>query len=65
MQIPILGSLFKSRDFLRNQTELAVFVTPYVVQPIAEQKMVRPDKKTCCRRLTLSRFFSQPAKQNI
>ncbi|MCX2724140.1 type II and III secretion system protein family protein [Roseibium salinum] len=44
MQIPILGSLFKSRDFLRNQTELAVFVTPYVVQPIAEQKMVRPDK---------------------
>ncbi len=30
MQIPILGALFKSRDFLREQTELAVFVTPYV-----------------------------------
>ena len=44
MQIPILGSLFKSRDFLRQQTELAVFVTPYVVRPVAPQALVRPDK---------------------
>ncbi|MEP3046692.1 MAG: type II and III secretion system protein family protein [Roseibium sp.] len=44
MQIPILGSLFKSRDFLRDQTELAVFVTPYIVRPVAAQKLVRPDK---------------------
>jgi len=44
MQIPVLGALFKSRDFLRRQTELAVFVTPYVVQPVAAQKLVRPDK---------------------
>ncbi|WP_208978091.1 type II and III secretion system protein family protein [Labrenzia sp. 011] len=44
MQIPILGALFKSRDFLRKQTELTVFVTPYVVQPVAAQKLVRPDK---------------------
>ncbi|MEP3427083.1 MAG: type II and III secretion system protein family protein, partial [Roseibium sp.] len=36
--------LFKSRDFLRNQTELAVFVTPYVVRPVAVSKLVRPDK---------------------
>ncbi|WP_209016946.1 type II and III secretion system protein family protein [Roseibium aggregatum] len=44
MQIPILGALFKSRDFLREQTELVVFVTPYVVKPVAASKMVRPDK---------------------
>ncbi|MET1413654.1 type II and III secretion system protein family protein [Roseibium sp. HPY-6] len=44
MQIPILGALFKSRDFLRDQTELAVFVTPYVVRPQAMKKLVRPDK---------------------
>ncbi len=44
MQIPILGALFKSRDFLRDQTELTVFVTPYVVRPIARNKVVRPDK---------------------
>ncbi|TYC49181.1 type II and III secretion system protein family protein [Rhodobacterales bacterium] len=44
MQIPILGALFKSRDFLREQTELVVFVTPYVVRPVAASKLVRPDK---------------------
>lgn len=44
MQIPILGSLFKSRDFLRQQTELTVFVTPYVVQAVSQKKLVRPDK---------------------
>lgn len=44
MQLPILGSLFKSRDFLKSQTELAVFVTPYVVRPVAQQKLARPDK---------------------
>lgn len=44
MQLPVLGSLFKSRDFLRQQTELVVFVTPYVVKPVAASKLVRPDK---------------------
>ena len=29
--IPILGHLFKSRRFLRNETELAIFVTPVLV----------------------------------
>lgn len=44
MQIPILGSLFKSRDFLRQQTELVIFVTPYTVRPVAPSQIVRPDK---------------------
>jgi len=44
MQLPVLGALFKSRDFLRQQTELAVFVTPYVVSPVAVSKLVRPEK---------------------
>ncbi|MTI43917.1 type II and III secretion system protein family protein [Roseibium hamelinense] len=44
MQLPVLGALFKSRDFLRQQTELAVFVTPYVVSPIAASEMTRPDQ---------------------
>ncbi|GGB57347.1 secretin [Roseibium aquae] len=43
-QLPVLGALFKSRDFLREQTELVVFVTPYVVSPVAANKLVRPDK---------------------
>jgi pilus assembly protein CpaC len=43
MQLPILGSLFKSRDFVNNQTELAVIVTPYVVRAVAANKLSRPD----------------------
>lgn len=43
MQLPVLGSLFKSRDFLRQQTELVVFVTPYVVKPVAQSAIARPD----------------------
>jgi pilus assembly protein CpaC len=30
--IPILGALFRSRDFQRNQTELVILVTPYLAQ---------------------------------
>ncbi|WP_298398373.1 type II and III secretion system protein family protein [Sphingobium sp.] len=32
--IPILGSLFKSRNFQRNETELVIVVTPYLVKPM-------------------------------
>ncbi|CAN5486166.1 type II and III secretion system protein family protein [soil metagenome] len=32
--IPILGSLFKSRAFQKNETELVIVVTPYLVKPV-------------------------------
>ena len=32
--LPILGSLFKSRSFQRNETELVILVTPYLVKPM-------------------------------
>ncbi|OAN54231.1 MULTISPECIES: type II and III secretion system protein family protein [unclassified Sphingobium] len=32
--LPILGSLFKSRQFQRNETELVIVVTPYLVKPV-------------------------------
>lgn len=35
-QIPILGQLFKSKRYQRNETELAIFVTPFLVD--AQQK---------------------------
>ncbi|MHC5654786.1 type II and III secretion system protein family protein [Stappia sp. ICDLI1TA098] len=44
MQVPILGALFKSRDFLRQETELVVFVTPYTVRPVARSELVAPTK---------------------
>jgi len=34
--IPILGWLFKSKSIVRNRTELAIFVTPYVVRSDAD-----------------------------
>ncbi|HET7850224.1 MAG TPA: type II and III secretion system protein family protein [Pseudolabrys sp.] len=43
MQLPVLGTLFKSRDFINNQTELVVLVTPYIVHAVAEKKLSRPD----------------------
>jgi len=43
MQVPILGTLFKSRDYQNNQTELVVLVTPYVVHAVAQKDLSRPD----------------------
>jgi pilus assembly protein CpaC len=42
-QLPILGQLFRSQDFLNNQTELMVLVTPYVVRAVAQKELSRPD----------------------
>jgi pilus assembly protein CpaC len=43
MQIPILGALFKSRDYINHQTELMVLGTPYVVRAVAQKQLSRPD----------------------
>jgi pilus assembly protein CpaC len=40
--LPILGALFRSRDFQQNQTELVVIVTPYVVNAVQEQDLAVP-----------------------
>ncbi len=43
MQLPVLGSLFKSRDYINRQSELMVIVTPYVVRAVAQKDLSRPD----------------------
>ena len=43
MQVPVLGALFKSRDYVNRQTELMVIVTPYVVRAVAQKDLSRPD----------------------
>lgn len=40
--LPVLGALFRSRDFQSNQTELVVIVTPYVVDPVNEKHLATP-----------------------
>lgn len=42
-KLPVLGTLFRSRDFQRYETELVVIVTPYLVRPVARQDLARPD----------------------
>jgi pilus assembly protein CpaC len=43
MEVPILGPLFKSRDYLNNRTELVILVTPYIERPVAQKDLSRPD----------------------
>jgi pilus assembly protein CpaC len=43
MQLPVLGTLFRSRDYINNQTELMVLVTPYIVHAVAQKQLSRPD----------------------
>lgn len=40
--VPILGALFKSDRFRRNETELVIIVTPYVVRPVSATRMALP-----------------------
>ena len=42
-EVPILGTLFKSRDYLNDRTELVVLVTPYIAHAVAQKDLSRPD----------------------
>ena len=42
-KIPVLGTLFRSRDFVRNETELVIIVTPYLARPNARTALAKPD----------------------
>jgi pilus assembly protein CpaC len=43
MDLPVLGALFRSRDYLRQETELLIIVTPYIVHAVDPKDVVRPD----------------------
>lgn len=40
--VPILGDLFKSRRYQRNETELVILITPYLVEPVEARSMKTP-----------------------
>ena len=40
--IPILGDLFKSEQFQRDETELVIIVTPYLVRPVSNERIPLP-----------------------
>ncbi len=41
--LPVLGTMFRARDFTKSETELVVIVTPYLVRPTARKNLARPD----------------------
>ncbi len=40
--VPILGALFRSDKFERNESELVIIVTPYIVRPTSDQRLASP-----------------------
>ena len=40
--VPVLGALFRSNAFQRNETELVVVITPYLVKPVNANDIVLP-----------------------
>jgi pilus assembly protein CpaC len=43
MNLPVLGTLFKSRDYVNRQSELMIIVTPYIARAVAPKDLSRPD----------------------
>jgi pilus assembly protein CpaC len=41
-ELPVLGALFRSTEFQRNETELVIAVTPYVVDPLKNSDIKLP-----------------------
>ena len=43
--LPVLGALFRSRDFASTRSELVIIVTPYIVTPVSARQLVTPIDK--------------------
>jgi pilus assembly protein CpaC len=41
-ELPVLGPLFRSNQFQRNESELVILVTPYLVRPVSTQRLATP-----------------------
>jgi len=42
MNLPILGTLFRSRDYIRSETELMILVTPYIAKTVDRKDLSLP-----------------------
>jgi pilus assembly protein CpaC len=41
-RLPIIGALFRSQGFRRNETELVIIITPYLVRPVNARDIALP-----------------------
>jgi pilus assembly protein CpaC len=40
--VPVLGAMFRSTSFRKNETELVIIVTPYLVRPVSANQIALP-----------------------
>jgi len=64
--LPIIGALFRSNSFKRNETELVIVITPYLVRPVNASQIALPTDgfraATGMERVFLdAREYSRPA----
>jgi pilus assembly protein CpaC len=69
-EIPILGELFRSESFQRNETELVILVTPYIVRPVNDAAgmqlpgpLARPPSDL--ERIAALRYRQDPSKTDV
>jgi pilus assembly protein CpaC len=43
MDVPIVGALFRSKDYLNQKTDLMILVSPYIVHSVSDKELARPD----------------------
>jgi pilus assembly protein CpaC len=65
--LPVIGTLFRSSRFLRNESELVIIVTPYIVRPVSSMRMASPTDGLVApsdrERIFLGRSYSPQLKQ--
>lgn len=61
--VPILGELLKSRSFQRDESELVIMVTAYLVEPFADE--TQADGKDAGAPLSASVTLPEPFARNI
>ena len=64
-ELPILGALFRSSRFQRNETELVIIITPYIVSPVNNPVALRAPTDTFVPPSAVERvlFFRQAARE--
>jgi pilus assembly protein CpaC len=48
--VPVLGSLFQSQRFQREETELVILITPFLVEPVSDRSLATPIDRPAKRR---------------
>ena len=56
--IPIIGALFRSEEFRREETELLIVITPYIVRPVGDRQLALPTDNYQAP-TDLQRFFGE------